>query len=84
VTQTYGDSGHKHAVTSRNDGWTYTYDANGNMNTRALGGQITVLSYDAENHLIGAGTATFVYDGDGKRVKVTDVMVSWPQNRRAG
>jgi hypothetical protein len=33
-----------------------------------------MLSYDAENRLSsvsGSGSATFIYDGDGKRVKAT-------------
>jgi RHS repeat-associated protein len=53
---------------------TYTYDANGNQITRNVGGSSYTLSYDAENRLIsvsGAVTATFVYDGDGNRVKGT-------------
>jgi RHS repeat-associated protein len=48
------------------------YDANGNMSSRVVDGQAQLLTYDAENHLIGvsgAATATFVYDGDGRRVK---------------
>ncbi|MBX7233672.1 MAG: hypothetical protein K1X65_04755 [Caldilineales bacterium] len=49
---------------------TYSYDCNGNMVTRS--GQS--LAYDAENHLIsvsGSAVASFVYDGDGLRVKST-------------
>ena len=44
-----------------------TYDANGN--TVNSGGIAN--SYDFENHLIGQGGATIVYDGDGNRVKKT-------------
>ena len=39
-----------------------------------MGGSSYTLSYDAENRLVGvsgAATATFVYDGDGNRVKGT-------------
>src|SRR4030065_456774 len=49
-------------------------DANGNMITRVVAGQTYNLSYDPENRLVGvsgAASATFVYDGDGKRVKAT-------------
>jgi RHS repeat-associated protein len=54
----------------------YWYDANGNMTTRKAGGLTYTLTYDAENRLNGVsqgGTtiATFVYDGDGSRVKGT-------------
>jgi YD repeat-containing protein len=44
------------------------------MITRANGGNTYSLSYDAENRLTGvsgSATATFVYDGDGRRVKGT-------------
>ena len=50
------------------------YDANGNLTSRVVNGAATLLSYDAENHLIdvgGAVTTSFVYDGDGNRVKST-------------
>jgi RHS repeat-associated protein len=52
----------------------YAYDANGNMITRTVNDQTFNLSYDAENRLVGVSgalTASFVYDGDGKRVKST-------------
>ena len=44
------------------------------MTTRVIGGSTYNLSYDTENHLTGvsgAATASFVYDGDGNRVKGT-------------
>jgi len=62
-----------HAVSAAG-GNTYTYDCNGNMIARIVGGQAYTLTYDAENHLTGvsgAATGTFVYDGDGARVKAT-------------
>jgi len=52
----------------------YSYDNNGNQVTRNVGGSSYTLSYDAENRLTavsGAATATFVYDGDGNRVRAT-------------
>jgi YD repeat-containing protein len=54
----------------------YWYDANGNMTKRIVGADTFDLSYDYENHLTqvkknGSTLATFVYDGDGKRVKGT-------------
>ncbi|MFZ2357990.1 MAG: RHS repeat-associated core domain-containing protein, partial [Anaerolineae bacterium] len=52
----------------------YCYDQNGNLRRRKAGTSATTYSYDAENRLVtvsGAAAATFVYDGDGNRVKAT-------------
>ncbi len=73
-TYTYPASGvssvHPHAVSSAG-GNTYTYDANGNMSS----GAGRIITYDFENRPIsvtqGGTTTTFVYDGDGGRVKKT-------------
>jgi YD repeat-containing protein len=70
------DSAHKHAVTHLGGVQKYWYDANGNMTKRIVGADTFDLSYDYENHLTqvkknGSTLATFVYDGDGKRVKGT-------------
>jgi YD repeat-containing protein len=56
--------------------YTYGYDANGNMTSRVIGGQTWNLSYDAENRLVSASgpngfSASFLYDGDGQRVRST-------------
>ena len=53
---------------------TYSYDCNGNMTQRVIGGSTCNLAYDAENRLStvsGAASASFEYDGDGVRVKST-------------
>jgi hypothetical protein len=72
---TYGDSNHAHAVTATNSGNSYSYDANGNQTTRVINGVGTFnLTYDAENRLVnvtGSVSASFLFDGDGNRVKST-------------
>ena len=73
-TYTYNPSGttstRPHAVT-RAGTKTYSYDANGNM----LLGDGRIMTYDDENRLStvrkNGATTTFVYDGDGGRVKKT-------------
>jgi hypothetical protein len=62
-----------HAVVSAGSN-SYCYDRNGNMARRKLGAKVFNLAYDAENRLVsvsGGALATFVYDGDGQRVKGT-------------
>ena len=73
-TYTYNPSGttstRPHAVTRAGTN-TYSYDANGNM----LMGDGRIMTYDNENRLStvrkNGATTTFVYDGDGGRVKKT-------------
>jgi len=68
LSYTYGTK--PHAVTSVGS-TSYAYDNNGNMITR--GSQM--LTWDVENKLIAVsdnGTAQFVYDGCGNRVKKTE------------
>lgn len=64
----YGNLAHKHGATSA-AGTNYTYDANGNV----VGRGTDVLTYDSRNNLISVsnvnGPTSFVYDGDGGRVK---------------
>jgi RHS repeat-associated protein len=82
----YGDTAHTHAVTSLSNGNSYKYDANGNMTQRVVDGQKFALGYDAENRLVKVCqdpsnnaicdtgetvVASFVYNGDGERVKST-------------
>ncbi|MCP4128061.1 MAG: hypothetical protein GY753_13495, partial [Gammaproteobacteria bacterium] len=72
-----------HAVSqAKND--TFSYDCNGNMTGRTIGGTSYSLTYNAENRLSGvSGTgsnATFTYDGDGNQVKtvVNGVTTYYP------
>ena len=70
----YQDPDHKHALTHVGGVQQYWYDANGNATRRIHGGQDITLTYDAENRLTGLSggvTASYVYDGDGNRVKET-------------
>jgi hypothetical protein len=57
-----------HAVSSAGSN-SYSYDCNGNMIQRNIGGSLYNLTYDAENRLTGvsgATAATFVYRCNGK------------------
>jgi YD repeat-containing protein len=63
----------KHAVISTTtSGWTFAYDANGNMTSRNIGTSYT-LTYDAENKLKTVSatglTAEYFYDGDSGRTE---------------
>jgi RHS repeat-associated protein len=59
------------ATTNRLTSSPYTYDANGNMTNDA----VNTTTYDAENRVVSAagasGTATYSYDGMGRRVQKT-------------
>jgi len=75
VTCTAGNRTIPHAVSAAS-GNTYTHDCNGNQTTRIVGADTFNLIYDAENRLVevkknSVTMATFVYDGDGRRVKST-------------
>jgi RHS repeat-associated protein len=63
-----------HAATDVSNLGPYEYDANGNMTSRAVGGDTYDFEYDADNRVVGMlrnwnSAATFNYDGDGKRPK---------------
>ncbi len=75
----YLDAAHKHALThvgGTTAGYQkYWYDANGNATKRITDAPYDLI-YDAENRLTqlkknGAVSGTYVYDGDGVRVKET-------------
>jgi RHS repeat-associated protein len=53
----------------------FSYDFSGNQKTQIRNGQNENYDYDSENHLVSinsGGTGSYVYDGDGRRVKKTD------------
>ncbi|MCW5859249.1 MAG: DUF11 domain-containing protein [Caldilineales bacterium] len=71
---TYTDASHKHAVTHVGSVQKYWYDANGNATRRIDASRTMTLTYDVENQLTGmsgGATASYIYDGDGTRVKET-------------
>jgi RHS repeat-associated protein len=74
VAQWYSDTLHPHAVTHLNGVQKFWYDANGNMVTRNDSTGSFTQQWDKENRLItvtGTASGSFVYDGDGNRVKAT-------------
>ncbi len=77
LTYTYADPAHAHAVTGLSNGNTYTYDSNGSQITRTIAGVgVYSQAYDAENQMTGVSgpngmSASFAFDGDGKRVTST-------------
>jgi RHS repeat-associated protein len=66
-----GSNAGLHAATGYN-GWTYTYDANGNMLTRGNGSVSWTHTFDKENRLAtvsdGTTTTSYVYDASGGRL----------------
>ncbi|MBI5825424.1 MAG: RHS repeat protein, partial [Chloroflexi bacterium] len=72
----YNDATHEHAVTHIGGVQKYWHDANGNQTKRIVGADTYDLAYDAENRMVevkknNTVMATFVYDGDGRRVEST-------------
>jgi len=80
LTLYYEDPNHPHAVSSTSEGWALDCSPTGNMITKTVGSQVVTFDYNAENRLtqvvsdvVGSVlTITFVYDGDGRRVKKVD------------
>ncbi len=78
LTYNYATSGNGAPATNRLESvaldgvtqTTYSYDAAGNT----VSGEGKTFAYDAVNRLksVNSGTSTYGYDGDGKRVRVTD------------
>ena len=62
VNYTY-NSGKPHAVSSLSNGWSFSYDSNGNMTRKLSSGGDFRLTYDAENHLISAFNDAIFADG---------------------
>jgi len=77
VLYTYGENGAgPHAVTSLDNGTTFTYDDNGNMETKTQDSVLTEYGFDPENRLNtvrkgGNILSQYAYDGDGGRTKKT-------------
>jgi RHS repeat-associated protein len=79
LTLHYDDASHAHAATSSTKEGvtnTYTYDSNGNMETRVVNGQSHKFHYDAENRLVSVTNldetvqvASFEYNADGARIQ---------------
>jgi RHS repeat-associated protein len=73
VTYTYPTTGsaRPHAPTAVGSD-TYTWDANGNLDTRTVDGTTTDLDFDHEHNLASAtnpdGTSTYIYDPGGQRL----------------
>lgn len=65
-------SSRPHAVTGLSNGNAYTYDPNGNMKTRVVGGVTTSFVYDGNNRVTSASNPStseiYFYDGDGARL----------------
>ena len=61
-TYTY-DPNHKHAVSSTGNGWSFEYDANGNMFRKQSNDQDLILSSNFENQLVSAHNNNIFADG---------------------
>ncbi len=48
------------------------YDADGNMTTGPLAGEMAGFAYDARGRLTGAGNITYTYDVENNRIRVSD------------
>ncbi|MBN1649487.1 MAG: VCBS repeat-containing protein [Spirochaetales bacterium] len=58
------------------DGYTYNYDANGNMTGKSKSGENWSYTYDAQNRMTGVTgpgvNETYAYDDSGQRIKKTE------------
>jgi len=55
----------------------YCYDAGGNLLAQSAPPCVAAYLYDAENHLRSAGSVTYSYDGDGKRIMKSNGTIYW-------
>ncbi|MEV0595686.1 RHS repeat domain-containing protein [Nonomuraea cavernae] len=70
IAYTYPTAGgtRPHAPTAVG-GNTYTWNANGDLASRTVSGRTETLTWSPERLLLAAGTSSFVYDADGKRLQ---------------
>ncbi|MDD2212467.1 MAG: pre-toxin TG domain-containing protein [Clostridia bacterium] len=60
------------------NGQTVQFDADGNMITGPLNGQMGSFVYDSRNRLVTAGNLTYEYDAENNRVSVTENIEGSP------
>ena len=56
------------------DGQNTVYDADGNMTTGPLQGNMATYSYDARNRLTAAGNLNYLYDAENNRIGVNETV----------
>ncbi|NUQ39712.1 MAG: hypothetical protein HUU23_18370, partial [Caldilineales bacterium] len=74
VTYTYDAA---NQLLSSSDGWSFSYDANGNLRTRAKSGQTTTYTWDVRDRLTridypDGSFSAFAYDAQGRRISRRD------------
>jgi RHS repeat-associated protein len=60
------------------NGQAVQYDADGNMITGPLNGQMSSYTYDSRNRLVTAGNLTYEYDAENNRIGVTENVNGCP------
>jgi len=60
------------------NGQAVQYDADGNMITGPLNGQMSSYTYDSRNRLVTAGNLTYEYDAENNRISVTENVNGCP------